>query len=110
MEHPNGNGNGHLPGQFPPARRVQSGRGVKQSVQAAAVQRFAFDAVMALQSELAKAGALKVTRDDAMALSQLVKAWDTAADRLRVLRGRGLPASVKAKSKSPPQVQPLIQP
>jgi hypothetical protein len=30
----------------------------------------------------------------------LVKAWDTAADRLRVLKGKGLPASVRAKSSS----------
>jgi hypothetical protein len=38
----------------------------------------------------------------------LVKAWDTAADRLRVLKGKGLPASVRAKtSSSAGPVEPL---
>jgi hypothetical protein len=40
---------------------------------------------------------MTVTREDAMALAQLVRAWDTAADRLRVLKGKGLPAAVKSK-------------
>src|SRR5689334_9579640 len=72
---------------------------IKQSIQAAKLQRLAFDAAQALGLELRKDGALKVTRHDAMALSQLVKAWDTAADRLRVLRGKGLPASERSKAK-----------
>lgn len=93
---------------YPPARVVRTGRGVQQAVQAAALQRFAFDAGMALQRDLTKNGILTVTRDDAMALSQLLRAWDTAADRLRVLRGKGLPASVRSKpSKSTAQVEPI---
>ena len=36
----------------------------------------------------------------AVAVHKLIGAWDTAADRLRVLRGKGLPASVRAKARS----------
>jgi hypothetical protein len=80
---------------------------IKQTIQAAQLQRFAFDAAQALRVELSKGGALKVTREDAQALAMLVKSWDTAADRLRVLRGRGLPASVKSKTKASTQPVPL---
>ena len=54
-----------------------------------------------------KDGELKITREDAQALGQLVKAWDTAADRLRVLRGKGLPASVRSKPAKNASVEPL---
>ena len=82
--------------------------GIQQKVQAAALQRLTYDAALSLKQACTKDGVLKLTRDDATALSQLVRAWDTAADRLRVLRGKGLPASVKAsKGKSPASVEPL---
>jgi hypothetical protein len=49
-----------------------------------------------------------VTRDEATALAQLVRAWDTARDAVRILRGKGLPASVRSKSaRSPASVEPL---
>ena len=53
----------------------------------------------------------KLTMDvkTAVALHKLAGAWDTVADRLRVLRGKGLPASVRSKpGKSAAQVEPLI--
>ena len=104
----NNAGNGQNNGHTTPARFARCRPGIKSTVQAAALQRFAFDAVLALQTELSKDGALRVTRDDAMALSQLVRSWDVAANRLRVLRGRGLPASVRSKApRSPASVEPL---
>lgn len=52
----------------------------------------------------------KVTMDvkTAVALHKLAGAWDTMRDARRVLRGKGLPASVKSRAaKSPAQVEPL---
>lgn len=70
-----------------------------QTVQAATLQAFAFEAAKALRKSLtSEDGTLTLTREDAQALAMLVKAWDTAADRLRVLKGKGLPASVRSKS------------
>jgi hypothetical protein len=43
----------------------------------------------------------------AVAVQKLIGAWDTAADRLRVLRGRGLPASERRKPRSFAQPEPL---
>ena len=80
---------------------------VQQTVQAANLQRFTYDCGIALRQELMKDGELKITREDAQALGQLVKAWDTAADRLRVLRGKGLPASVRSKPGKTASVEPL---
>jgi len=100
--------NGHDLGQVPLPNTTSQARNLKQTLQAAKLQRFAFDAALALQTELSKDGVLRVTRDDAMALAQLVRSWDVAANRLRVLRGRGLPAAVKsARMKSPAQIEPL---
>ena len=106
----NGNGNGPLSGQFPPSRNLRSGRGVKQKNQAAFIQRFIFDALVALRQNCTQAETGKIIMDvkTAVALHKLVGAWDTAADRLRVLRGKGLPASVRSKSaRSPASVEPL---
>lgn len=98
------NGNGHT---LPEPITARPDR-VKQTIQAAKLQRFAFDAAQALQRALTKDGVLTVTREDAQALAMLVKSWDTARDALRVLRGRGLPASVKsARTRSPGPVQPI---
>src|SRR5208283_5408567 len=97
--------NGHDLGQAQLPNTAGQARNLKQTLQAAKLQRFAFDAAQALRSELSKTGVLRVTREDAQALAQLVRAWDQARDALRVLRGRGLPASVRSKTKTPAQVQ-----
>ena len=55
-----------------------------------------------------ESGELVVSREDAMAIAQLGKTWDTARDAVRILRGKGLPASVKSKpSKSAPPAEPI---
>ena len=85
--------------------------GIQQKVQAAVLQRLLYDAAVAMRASCTKDGVLTVTRDEATALAQLVRAWDTAADRLRVLRGKGLPASVKSRAgRSTAQPQPVEQP
>ena len=105
--------NGNHPGQFPPARTVRSGRGVKQSLQAAALERFAFDAAMSLKRTCTdeQSGKLTMTPQMATAIYRLIGSWDCAADRLRVLRGKGLPAVVKSRAaRTPANIEPLEAP
>lgn len=45
---------------------------------------------------------MKVTREDATAVAQLVRAWESAQERVRINRGRPLPGTLRptaAKSK-----------
>lgn len=84
--------------------------GIKQAHQAAALQRFAFDAAMALRESCTDQSNKRLVMDarTAKALKDIVSAWETAAERLRILRGKGLPASVKTKTKTAAAtVQPL---
>jgi hypothetical protein len=76
---------------------------------AIALQRFAFDAAMALKEACTDKQTGKVTMDvkTAVAVQKLAGAWDTIADRLRILRGRGLPASERAKPRRARPVEPL---
>jgi hypothetical protein len=78
----------------PQARR----KGIAGRNQAADLQRFAYDAAMALKDGCTskETGTVTMNPQIASAIHKLVGAWDTAADRLRVLRGRGLPKSVPA--------------
>ena len=64
---------------------------------------------MALRNSCTEADSGKLTIDAKAAASihKLVGAWDLAADRLRVLRGKGLPASVRFKAKVLAQPEPL---
>jgi hypothetical protein len=55
---------------------------------------------MSLKKGMTKEGEMTVTREDAAAIAQLLKSWDTARDAVRILKGKGLPASVRAKSSS----------
>ena len=82
---------------------------IQQRHQAAALQRFAYDAAMSLRAACTdkETGTVTMTPQTATAIYRLIGSWDTAADRLRVLRGKGLPASVRSKPRSPVSVEPL---
>jgi hypothetical protein len=83
---------------------------IQQRHQAAALERFAFDAAISLRAACIdkETGTLTMTPQMATAIYRLIGAWDTAADRLRVLRGKGLPASVKSRAaRSPTLAVPL---
>jgi len=82
---------------------------ITQENQATFIQRFTFDSIMSLKEALTgEDGKLRLTREDAMAIAQLGKTWDTARDAVRILRGKGLPASVKSKpAKSAPPAEPI---
>ena len=122
----NRNGNGHLPGQFPPAISTnhieqvatvtlpaRKRSRIQQRDQAATLQRFAYDAACALREACtdAETGKLTMTPQTAKAVKELLCAWDTARDAVRVLRGKGLPASVRSKTTATTrQPEPLDTP
>lgn len=97
----------HQPGT--PATAKPKRDRIQQRHQAAALQRLAYDAAMAMKDACTskETGALTMNPQIASAIHKLVGAWDTAADRLRVLRGRGLPASIKSKARPTRDSQPL---
>jgi hypothetical protein len=92
-----------------PAKPGRKRDRIQQRCQAAALQRFAYDAAMSLRAACTDKESGQVTMDvkTAVAVHKLIGAWDTAADRLRVLRGKGLPASVKSKRRVAADIQPL---
>jgi hypothetical protein len=92
-----------------PANPTARRKGIAGRNQAADLQRFAYDSAMALKDVCTskETGKLTIDPKTAAAIHKLVGAWDLAADRLRVLRGRGLPASVKSQPKAPASVEPL---
>ena len=92
-----------------PANPKVRRKGIAGRNQAADLQRFAYDAAMALKDACTSKETGKVTMDvkTAVAVQKLIGAWDIAADRLRVLRGRGLPASERAKPRRPVSAEPL---
>jgi len=92
-----------------PAQSVRKRDRIQQRHQAAALQRFAYDAAMSLRAACTDKESGQVTMDvkTAVAVQKLIGAWDTAADRLRVLKGRGLPAAVRSKPRAVADIQPL---
>jgi hypothetical protein len=104
----NTNGNGFAPPTSATGQTKPKPSRIHQRNQAATLQRLTYDAALSLRTACTKAGVFTVTRDEATALAQLVRAWDTARDAVRILRGKGLPASVRSKSaRSPASVEPL---
>jgi hypothetical protein len=69
---------------------VKISKGLTQAYQ---LQDFTFQAVQALKETLVQNGKLVVTRDDAQAIGQLVRAWEIAQERVRIHRGKPLPGS-----------------
>lgn len=63
-------------------------------VQASEIQAFLHEHIMKLKEKVDADERLgEDVRDEANALSNLVRAWDTAADRARIARGKPLPGS-----------------
>jgi len=76
------------------------------------VQELTFDCLMAMKSALTREGELKLSREDATAVAQLVRAWESAQERVRINRGRPLPGTLRPRAKEkvyrPPE--PLAPP
>lgn len=64
---------------------------------------------MALRDACTESGTGRVVMDvkTAVALHKLIGAWDTARDAVRVLRGKGLPSSVRSKPAKASSIEPL---
>jgi hypothetical protein len=89
-------------------------KGLKQAYD---LQDFTFQAALALKQSLTKEdGTLTVTRDDAMAIKQLVSAWESAQHRVAFHRKMPSPGSLRPQAKParrgprPSQVSPDFPP
>ena len=54
---------------------------------------------MAMERALTVKGELKLSREDAQAVSSLVRAWESAQERVRINRGKPLPGTLRPKVK-----------
>lgn len=70
-------------------------------MQAYMLRQLTFDAAMALKAEATNDnGVMSITRESAQAITGLVKAWESAVERIRIMRGRPLPGSLKPVKQS----------
>jgi hypothetical protein len=74
-------------------------KGLKQAY---ALQDFTFESALALKQSLTgEGGTLKIARDDAMAITALIRAWETCQERIRIHRNKPLPGSLKPEKAKP---------
>lgn len=90
-----------------PVKRSRIKPGRRSSLlQVLDLQKAAFDVAMSLREDALNAALSKEQRaKTATALSNMIKAWDSAEDRKRIIRGKPLPGSLrpeKAKPKKSP--------
>ena len=76
-------------------------KGLKQAIQ---LQDFAFNAAMAVKRSLEAEdeSKMKITREDSVAICNLIKSWESCQERVRIHKGKPLPGSrrpVPEKSK-----------
>ena len=75
-------------------------RASKGLLQAYDVQNFAHAAIMSFKRQVTKEdGSVVLGEYGAQVLLQLVKAWETAQDRVRIHRNKPLPGSLKPEPK-----------
>ncbi len=72
---------------------------IRTAIQAARLQGLCYEAAMTFRQSLTKSPKEPLSRDDALALSNLVKSWDTARDAVRIAKGKPLPGSLRPKAK-----------
>ena len=84
----------------------KSPKRISGRIQSYKVQAFAFNCLMAMERALSVKGALKLSREDAQAVSSLVRAWESAQERVRINRGRPLPGTLRPREKKPKRRQP----
>ena len=73
-------------------------KGLKQAYD---LQDFTFSALVALRDSLSQEGKLKVSREDATAIGNLIRAWEACQERVRIHRGKPLPGSLRPEPKKP---------
>jgi hypothetical protein len=67
-------------------------KGLKQAYE---LQDFTHSATLALRDTLIRDGKLRVNREDAAAISSLVKAWELCQERIRIHRNKPMPGSLR---------------
>lgn len=71
-------------------------------VQASEIQSFLHSHIMRLKAKLDEGNKLgEDARDECNALAAVVRAWDVAADRARIARGKPLPGSERPAARKP---------
>lgn len=79
-------------------------RGLQQAYD---IRDFTANLLKSIQASIQDENGMKIIRDeygkpvDAAAVASLVKAWSEACDRIRILRGRPLPGSLKPEKPKP---------
>ena len=84
--------------------RLERAKEVKAKIrqtlaQAADLQCLAYETAMALQDCNVSKEEGESKRAHAQAVASAIKAWDISADRIRILKGKGLPGKVDAPAK-----------
>lgn len=99
------------------ARRVRQNEGKRERLKHALnIEQFAHQAIEQMRETLSFSDP-ESARDNALALASAVKSWDTAGERVRILKGEALPGNkrplpeapkVKAKklNRPPPSLAP----
>jgi hypothetical protein len=89
------------PAAQPTQTRVKPGKG-KSLRQVVALQDAAFEVAMTLREDAVQPGLNREQRAKvATAMSNLIKAWDSAEDRKRIIRGKPLPGSLRPEKPKP---------
>lgn len=89
----NGNGNGSTPVKGPMLQNHDNNRGLSQAY---LIRNTAAFQVLAL-NEVPDDNTLEAKVTRARALRDLTAVWDNASERIRIIRGRPLPGSLKPK-------------
>lgn len=78
--------------------RTTAGRR-KALSQAVRLQELSYDAAVSLKQDVCEGQNPDVRARAASGIAQLVKAWDTSRDAVRILRGKPLPGSLRPEPK-----------
>ena len=78
-------------------RAMKISKGLRQAYE---LQDFTYEATLALKRSLTKRGRLlQVSREDASAISSLVKAWELCQERIRIHRNKPMPGVLRPENK-----------
>lgn len=81
--------------------KLKKGQRKPTKVQASEIQGLMHLRIVQLLEQTTEGKVLdEATRDECNALSAAVRAWDTAADRARIARGKPLPGSMRPEKKA----------
>ena len=84
-------------------RSDQTKKGIRQTLQQAVdLQQIAFKAAQAIE-RASNPDELELAQARAKAVYDATKSWDISVDRVRIIRGKPMPGSLRPESKSKPK-------